>query len=92
MDDKMSNKQKIRIDIIPEDNVDINELRSNVHSLINLNREGCRSIRSWIETLKTCESVHQSTSELLVDNHRCILTEGHKEKHRCECGFSWDII
>lgn len=52
---KMS-KQKIRIEIIPEDNVNINNLRENVHELIKTLKENdvkqCKSVRSWTELIK----------------------------------------
>lgn len=85
-------KQKIRIEIIPDDNVDINKLRNDLHNLINSNRKGCKTLRSWIETMKDCKSIHHSDSELLSDSHQCTLIEDHKEKHRCACGLCWDII
>ena len=85
-------KSKIRIEIIPDDDVDATTLRDNIHTLINVNRKGCKSIRSWIEELKTCESTHQSLENNLLVDHKCILTECHKEKHKCICGFSWDVI
>lgn len=88
----MTVKQKIRIEIIPEDNVDINKLRNDIHSLLNSNREGCGSIRAWIETLKNCEAVHLYNDGILTDAHKCMLTEGHKENHKCYCGHTWDII
>lgn len=88
----MTANQKIRIEIIPEDDVDISKLRTNIHSLINSNREDCRTIRSWIETLKNCESTHMDKSDLLTDSHRCMLLEGHKEKHKCYCGYTWDVV
>jgi len=46
--DKMSDRQKIKIEIIPDDDIDINKLRNVIHNLINSNREGCKSLRSWI--------------------------------------------
>ena len=93
----MNNKQKIRIEIIPEDGININDLRESVYELIKPLKvndiKQCKSIKAWTEQLKNCNSTHQSTeSNLLTDNHNCTLIEGHKEKHRCECGFSWDII
>lgn len=86
------NRQKIRIEIIPEDDIDINKLRKRIHELISLNRDGCKTIRSWTEKLKTCDSAHISGNKFLSDNHNCMLVEGHKENHRCECGFTWDNI
>lgn len=50
--DKMNSKSKIRIEIIPEDGVDINKLRSDIHSILNSNRKGCKSLRSWVELIK----------------------------------------
>ena len=85
----MTVNQKIRIEIIPEDNVDINKLRNEIHSLLNSNREGCRTLRAWIETLKNCEAVHIDKN--IDDSHRCMLLEGHKEKHKCYCGHTWDF-
>lgn len=50
--DKMNSKSKIRIEITPEDGVDINKLRSDIHSILNSNRKECKSLRSWVELIK----------------------------------------
>ena len=44
----MNKKQKIKIDITPEDNVDANILRDRIHSFITSIRKGCKSVRSWV--------------------------------------------
>lgn len=45
---KMNKKQKIRIEITPEDNVDANKLRDRIHFFVISVRKGCKSIRSWV--------------------------------------------
>ncbi len=48
--------KKIRIEIIPEDEVNINELRELAHELIKTlkvnDKKQCKSIRSWTELIK----------------------------------------
>ncbi len=45
---KMNKKQKIKIEITPEDNVDANKLRDRMHSIVTSIRKGCKSIRSYV--------------------------------------------
>ena len=44
----MTNKQKINVEIIPEDGVDVNKLRDKIHDFIVSIRKGCKSVRSWV--------------------------------------------
>jgi len=48
----MTNKQRIKVEIIPEDDVDANKLRNKIHDFIISIRKGCKSIRSWVVTTK----------------------------------------
>lgn len=49
---KMNKKQKIKIEITPEDNVDANKLRDKIHSIMTSIRRGCKSVRSWVVSSK----------------------------------------
>ncbi len=49
---KKESPQKIKIEISPDDNVDVNKLRDKIHSFIKRIRKGCKSIRSWTVTEK----------------------------------------
>jgi len=44
----MINKQKIKIEITPEDNVDANKLRDRIHFFVTSIRKGCKSVRAWV--------------------------------------------
>lgn len=48
----MSKKQKIEIEIVPEDNVDANKLRDRIHFFVTSIRKGCKSVRSWVVSNK----------------------------------------
>ena len=48
MDNKMSKKQKLKIEITPENGVDANKLRDKIHNFIVSIRKGCKSVRSWV--------------------------------------------
>ena len=48
----MNKKQKINVEITPEDDVDVNKLRNRIHDFIISIRKGCKSVRSWVVTTK----------------------------------------
>jgi len=48
----MNKKQKINVEITPENGVDANKLRNKIHGFIISIRKGCKSVRSWVVTTK----------------------------------------
>ncbi len=48
----MTDHQKIKIEITPEDGIDANKLRDKIHDYIISIRKGCKSVRSWTVDIK----------------------------------------
>lgn len=54
--DKMSSKSKIEIEIDPETEVDVNNIRDKLHSFMKSMKKEYKSIRIWVTNKKSSKN------------------------------------